>query len=373
MQPKDGPVPFCTVDAGASETAIVCGVYRQARADEREDGFERTVEYLEPTILPAIGGERLLHRLAYRVYQANGEALRAARIPFERPIDEPLPDVGADLLAISPEARANAMLLKEAIRPVLVGDLAARLPAKVALCDEGGVPRDLALELDRPGLTSALAGWLTEGVEGITRALSTSLVKIGRGPDPYDGLHVFLGGRLGLHATLGDRLTKALPAQVKLHRFQEPGKGNMAAPTVKTSTALGALAMRLDRVGARRRVEARDSFRYRVGRGRHGQLVDALDPTVDYDVWRELGPCTKPDVEVLYMVAADDPEVAADDPRVMRASCRVGADAIGHRVYVRAVGPARVEVSYGPPGGDPGEDATRWSVDLLAAIAELAT
>jgi hypothetical protein len=370
VQPKDGPVPFCAIDAGASETGIVCGLYRQARNEEREDGFDRMVEYLEPAGVPWLGGERLLRRLAWRAYQANGDLMRAARVPIERPADEPAPDEAPELCALTPEARGNTTLLKDALRPILTGDVAARLPAKLALADENGASRELALELDRAALTATLQGWLAEAVTMIEQAISRSLVKIGRGPDPYEGLHVFLGGRLGMHPVLADRLTKALPPQVKIHRFQEPGKGNMAAPTVKTSTALGALAMKLDRIGARRRAEDRDAFRYRVGRGRHGQLLDALDPTVDYDAWREMGACSKPDVEVLFMEAADDPEVAADDPRVMRALCRLGADAVGHRLYVRAVGPARIEVTVGPPGGEPGEGAPRWAVDLVAAVAE---
>lgn len=370
VQPKDGPVPFCAIDAGASETGIICGVYRQARPDEREDGFERMVEYLEPSSLPWLGGERLLHRLAFRAYVANAVALRAARIPFERPAEEPLPDDAPELFCTTPEARGNVTLLKEALRPVLTAEVAVRLPSKVALADEGGATRELPLELDRAALTAALSGWLSEGVASIQQTVAASLVKIGRGPDPYDGLHVFLGGRLGMHPGLADRLTKVLPSQVKVHRFQEPGKGNLAAPTVKTSTALGALAIRLDRVGTRRRVEGRDAFRYRVGRGRHGQLIDALDPTVEYDEWREMGACSKPDVDVLFMEAADDPEVAADDPRVQRALCGLGAGAIGHRLYVRAVGPARLEVSFGPPSAEPDEGAVRWFVDLLTGVAE---
>ena len=79
------------------------------------------------------------------------------------------------------------------------------------------------------------------------------------------------------------------------------------------------LGLRFDRIGAVQRAEKRDAFRYRVGRNRHGQLTDVLDPTVEYDVWREMGACTKPDVEVLFMPAEDDGEVAADDPRVRRA------------------------------------------------------
>jgi hypothetical protein len=127
--------------------------------------------------------------------------------------------------------------------------------------------------------------------------------------------------------------------------------------------------MRFDRIGAVPRAEKRDVFRYRVGRGRHGQLADVLDPAAEYDEWREMGACSKPDVDVLFMIASDDVEVAADDPRVMRAVCSLGVGAVGQRVYLRAVGPARVEVSVGPPGEQPGRDAPIWAVDLKTSLA----
>ena len=111
---------------------------------------------------------------------------------------------------------------------------------------------------------------------------------------------------------------------MQVHRFKEPDKNNLITPTVKTSCVLGVLGLSYDRIGAVQRAEKRDAFRYRVGRNRHGQLSDVLDPTVEYDIWREMGACTKPDVEVLFMPAEDDGEVAADDPRVRRAVCALG-------------------------------------------------
>jgi hypothetical protein len=62
--------------------------------------------------------------------------------------------------------------------------------------------------------------------------------------------------------------------------------------------------------------------------------------------------------------------VAADDPRVLRALCRLGASAVGQRAYMRAVGPTRVEVSVGPPGGEPASGAPLWWVDLKDGVAK---
>lgn len=94
-----------------------------------------------------------------------------------------------------------------------------------------------------------------------------------------------------------------------------------------------------------------------------------LDETTGYDVWREMGACTKPDVTVLYADKEGGPDMNADDQRIVRVTCSLGYDAVGYRVYMRAVGGTRVEVSVGPPGGRPSDDAAIWAVDLASATA----
>ncbi|MBK9263401.1 MAG: hypothetical protein IPM54_26805 [Polyangiaceae bacterium] len=368
IAPKPDPVPFCAIDAGASETGIAFGLFRNAKLDEQSEGYERMIEYLEPTSIPWLGGERLLHRLAYRVYVAAAHQALNARVPFDRPVDEPPSPALEHLLSASPWARANVELLKDAIRPLLEGG-DTKLPKSVKLATAEGESFDLTLDVDREAISGAIEKWFSEGVATICAGLEKALEKIGRGPDPYEGLRVMLGGRMSMHPIFYEKLVASLPRNVKIHRFIEPDRLNLGAPTVKTACALGALAMRFERIGAALRAEKRDAFRYRVGRNRHGQLADVLDPTVEYDVWREMGACTKPNVEILHMRAEDDGEVAADDPRVEMAICKLGAGAVGQRVYLRAVAPARIEVSAGPPGGDPAPGGPVWAVDLKENIA----
>lgn len=374
ISPRGDSVPFCVIDAGASETGVIFGILRSAKPDEREQGLDRIIEYLEPLSIPWLGGERLLHRLAYRVYGAHEAAMREHDLPMERPYEEePLPNADSMLLSTSPEARANTQILKDLVRPLLeVTKKEKPIPEKIKLIANDGMVKDVAISVDRDALAEVLQGWFNEAANIVKTALDGAIAKIGREPNPYDGLHVLLGGRVSLHTAFAERLAAELPPVVKIHRFKEPDNSNLAAPTVKTACALGVLAMRFDRVGAGLRSEKRDAFRFRVGRNRHGQLADALDPSVDYDTWREMGACTKPDVDILFMAAEDDGEVAADDPRVRRATCSFGTSAVGRRVYVRAVAPARVEVSVGPPGGEPEKSAMKWAVDLASGTAEQA-
>jgi hypothetical protein len=94
-----------------------------------------------------------------------------------------------------------------------------------------------------------------------------------------------------------------------------------------------------------------------------------LDPSVEYDAWRELGPCTKPTVEVLYMGADYDGEVASDDPRVIRVEVEVGAEGVGRRLFLRAVSATRVEVGLGLPGEPPDSEGRRAAIDLATGMA----
>jgi hypothetical protein len=368
IQPKLEAQSIVTIDAGASETGILFSILRNAKPDERENGLDKVIEHLEPTAIPWLGAERLLHRLAYRVFLANQLLLGAMRVRFEKPDEEDhLPD-DASLIAPSPEGRANVGFLKDALRPFFEGST-VKVPPTVRVVTEQGDTKDVAVEIDREDLTRNIDGWFEAASHAFHGALDGALQKIGREPDRFDGLRVIVGGRMGMNQRFADHFLKPLPQSVLVHRFREPDKSNISAPTVKTATALGVLAMRFDRVGPKLRAEKRDAFRYRVGRARHGQLADVLDPSVDYDAWREMGACLKPEVEILFMMADDDGDVAADDPRVSRATCALGPRAVGHRLYLRAVGAARVEISVGPPGGEPDKGAPHWAIDLHSAEA----
>ena len=369
VQPKDAPVAFCAIDAGASETGVILGNLRSGKPDERSEGVERVIEYLTPATISWLGGERLLHRMAYRVYGATAR-MKDARIPFERPQEEEALDVPEELSAASPEARANVTLLRDHLRPLLEQGMKSKVPETMRLLSVDGVAQEVPLVIDRAALGAALEDWFLQAVQTIKQTLAGGIAKIGRDPDPYQGLRVVMGGRLGMHPLFLELLEEALPPGVHIHKFKEPDKVNLTAPTAKTSTALGALALQLDRLGAMLRAEKRENFRYRVGRSRHGQLYDVLDPGCEYDEWRDLGACTKPEVEVLFMVAEDDGEVAADDPRVMRSTCALGPGAVGQRLYLRAVGPSRVEISVGPPGDEPPKGAPCWAVDMRSSVAE---
>ncbi len=369
IAPTHGPVTFAVIEAGASESGMLFGVLRDPTGEEKRDGKERVIEYLETESLPWFGAERLLHRLAYQVYCDHIAEMSDNRVPIEKPDEEEGIGGGEELLNTTPEARGNRTLLIESLRPLFEGDPTYRMPTMIRLADEGGNVREIKLALNRVTLRQTMDAWFLKAATEFKDHVVAALQRLARGADPYEGLRIILGGRMSMHMALQDAVTKAFPPNVRIHKFREPDKTNLAAPTVKTACAVGILSMRFDKIGALTRSEQRDAFRYRVGRARHGQLQDALDPSVEYDAWRDMGNCTKPVVEVLFMRADDDGEVAADDPRVMRVGCDFGVDAVGQRLFMRAVGEHRVEVGVSGSGDEPGQENPRIAVDLTTGMA----
>jgi hypothetical protein len=364
-------VPFAAIDAGATETAIVCGLYREGSPDEVAAGFERVLEHVEPSVLSGAGAERLLHRLAYRVYAASATSMRSNDVPFEPPEGEPPVEGAEERLNSSCEALVNVRLLKDGVRPLLERSGPAPVPDMVQLFARDGRVRDVRVLIDRAALSEWLRDELATLAGEIKDVIAKGFARVTRNKTPYDELRVLLGGRLMLNAHLQERLEAALPKGVRLHRFREPDHTNVAAPTVKLATALGILALRHLPLGPAQVTDDRSSFAYRVGRARHGKLYTVLDAGAGYDSWRELGACTRPEVTVLYAPAdRGHDEMPADDPAVRSVVCDVGYDAVGYRLYLRAVSGGKVELSVGPPGGRPDADAPCWSIDLGSGAAE---
>ncbi|MBW2454522.1 MAG: hypothetical protein JRI68_08425 [Deltaproteobacteria bacterium] len=369
-KPQD-PVPFVSIDAGASETTILCGQYREGTADEVAGGYERIMEHAQPIVLPELGGERLLHRLAYKAYEASATSMQHNDIPFIPPRGEK-PIAGAEERMVSSfDAQVNVRLLKAAVRPILESVGPTPLPDLVQLFARDGRVRDVRIMVDRAVLSEWLRGQLSEAAVHIHQAITKGFEQVTSAEAPYEALRIVLGGRLGMHAFLQERIAAVLPAEVRIHKFREPDHTNLAAPTVKLATALGMITLRYQNMSPSAVSDDRTSFHFLVGRAKRGRLYTVLDPSAGYDVWRELGACTRPEVSVLYADAdKGKADMPADDPAIQRVVCSLGYDAVGYRVYMRAVGGARVEVSVGPPGGRPDEDAPCWSVDLSSGSAE---
>src|SRR5439155_1022498 len=83
-----------------------------------------------------------------------------AAIPFR----EPAPEEPSELLAHTPEARANVQILKDLVRPLLEQGPKVRIPGNARVTNTDGEGRDIYLTIDREALAAAIEEWLREGI-----------------------------------------------------------------------------------------------------------------------------------------------------------------------------------------------------------------
>ncbi|MBM4358342.1 MAG: hypothetical protein FJ096_09565 [Deltaproteobacteria bacterium] len=363
--PRGEAVPFVSIEAGASETAVLCGALREGTPDEVGRGYQRIVEHVEPLVLSDVAGDAWLHDMAHQVYVASASSMRAHGVPFFPPRGATAVPGCETLLSDTLEAQSNARLLIEAVRPILENPAPAPLPDALSLFDATGAVREVRVLVDRAALVAWLRAEFERAALSIVAAIRRGFEQITRAEPPFQSMRVLFGGRVSLHPQFQERVEALLPPGVKVHKFREPDHTNLHAPTVKLATGHGILALRYQPLQPATVKDDRTAFGWRVGRSKQGKLLSALDESTGYDAWREFGPCTKPEVQVLYVPF--DPstsEVAADAPGVRSISCDVGFDSVGYRLYVRAVGLSHVELSLGPPGGRPDDAAPTWGLEL---------
>lgn len=368
--PRGEAIPFVAVDAGATETAVLCGAFRDGLPDEVGAGYERIVEHVKPIVFSEIAGERYLHGLAYRVYAASGTSMRNNAIPFTPPSGEPLLSGHEERLVHTFDANVNSRILMDVVRSILESPVPLPLPDSVGLFGADGQVHEVRVLIDRVALSDWLKGEFMKAAELLKGAVLQGFQQITRAEPPFAAMRVLLGGRLSMNPHLQECFEAVLPSTVRFHKFREPDETNLNAPTVKLATAYGILALRYQPLQPAAVKDERGVFGWRVGRGKQGMLKAALDGQSGYDVWREFGPCTRPDVCVFYTAAgahADD--VPVDAPGVRSITCDVGFDAVGYRLYVRAVGLSHVELSVGPPGGRPSDGAVTWGLELTQGFA----
>jgi len=210
LYPNPDPYAYGVFDFGGGTTDFDFGVVRQAdpsKPDELDHEF--MIERIRSGGAPGLGGERLVERLAYRVFHDNLDELEEERggvrrwqIVFVRPPGEPgFP--GEDLLTGrlgGRAARGNMHALGERLRPLWLrgampyGDTDGRIVA-IDLKDRQGEPQHMKLEVDGPRCRRFLVEQVVQAAEGFLRMLADSL-ELARqhGAPDVNTVHIFLGG-----------------------------------------------------------------------------------------------------------------------------------------------------------------------------------
>ncbi len=374
IQPRDGGVPFCVVDAGASRGGArlrhPARARRRTRPRRGSSGWSSTSGPRRSRGSGASGSStgsptgcarRARPRCALAGLPSSARPRRSRSAGAE------------DLLVPSPEGRANAWALKDLLRPSARGGPSATVAEPLSLVGLDGVPVVVhARDRSRSAEQRARA-WFRDGVEVVLEpAPRARWPRSGASRIRTRGSRILLGGRARDEPALrgaarrraaggraGAPLQGAGQGQPGRAHREDGGRARRARRSGSIGSGRALRAEKRDAVplprrarpprAARRRPRSVRRLRRLAGDGR---LLEA----------RRRGP------------VHGAPTTRARSRRTIRACaapvCALGRGAVGQRLYVRAVGPARAEVSVGPPGGEPASGAVCWTVHLESGAAE---
>lgn len=286
---------FAVYDLGGGTMDFAFGMLRKADDEERDEADE-TLQFLGIDGDEKIGGEKLIHQLAYNIYINNKDKVRNNNIKFVIPKGELEPDGFEGLLSDGDEiANTNLNIIKEKLaRPLFkytdeVDDLYKIFEGNVSGDDKitsastyslklrNGKNEEVEVDLKVTDIDEFLSNKIENTINAFRISMNDifkrnieELKKHGISEFNQDDVEIFLGG----HASKQHFVTEKLKEYFPKNRIQRIGEGqndenlsSQYAVNEKTAVAfgqlrLGELELKVMRTGNN---ESRPPFMFNVG------------------------------------------------------------------------------------------------------------
>lgn len=286
---------FAVYDLGGGTMDFAFGMLRKAD-DEELDEADETLQFLGIDGDEKIGGEKLIHQLAYNIYINNKDKVRNNNIKFVIPKGELEPDGFEGLLSDGDEiANTNLNIIKEKLaRPLFkytdeVDDLYKIFEGNVSGDDKitsastyslklrNGKNEEVEVDLKVTDIDEFLSNKIENTINAFRISMNDifkrnieELKKHGISEFNQDDVEIFLGG----HASKQHFVTEKLKEYFPKNRIQRIGEGqndenlsSQYAVNEKTAVAfgqlrLGELELKVMRTGNN---ESRPPFMFNVG------------------------------------------------------------------------------------------------------------
>ena len=286
---------FAVYDLGGGTMDFAFGMLREADVEESEEA-EETLQFLGIDGDEKIGGEKLIHQLAYNIYINNKDKVRNNNIKFVIPKGELEPDGFEGLLSDGDEiANTNLNIIKEKLaRPLFkytdeVDDLYKIFEGNVSGDDKitsastyslklrNGKNEEVEVDLKVTDIDEFLSNKIENTINAFRISMNDifkrnieELKKHGISEFNQDDVEIFLGG----HASKQHFVTEKLKEYFPKNRIQRIGEGqndenlsSQYAVNEKTAVAfgqlrLGELELKVMRTGNN---ERRPPFMFNVG------------------------------------------------------------------------------------------------------------
>ncbi len=382
LNPGDGGLFYAVFDFGGGTTDFDFGLWRLANDQEADEGYDQVFDHLRSAGDNYLGGENLLERLVYHCFRHNLEICRTQKIHFTRPLGEA--GFTGDEAFVHPTqaAQTNTVLLASKLRPFMESNesqIDAQL--KIELLDKDGNKKTCELSLDKDALDQLLFRRMEGGVKAFLSELASLREEVPTGQP----VHILLAGNgsrsrhiTALFDAEGEHWPRLLqecfgdaPPEMVIHPPLPVNENNHHAPTAKTGVALGVLRLcpgenvkLIDQVRSTSHDEA--PFRYFVGKLRRDEFIHVLSPHTTYEQWHLLGPLHQGVFKLGYSTSARARSgMYQGDVELRIQRFDFPAAAPQDKLFVRAVAPTKIELTYAPDEAVLSEHADQSRIETV--------
>ena len=373
--------PFAIFDLGGGTLDTSYGIFRNA-VDEERDYSDLTIQIFGCGGNERVGGEKLIHQLAYKIYLNNRDEMESNKIPFVLPVGERYPKGFEGLLSeIGDEiSNANVSTMKENIArtlfqcddpegadnrmPELFGDDVApdANHCKIKLRDKFNEETEITLEI------SGVEDFLHEKIEDIIKDFRSDMDTICSTPKVKAALNaagigeynprdfsIFLGGNASKQHYVEELMRYYFPENrvERIRRVTSEDEDELSDRyklNSKTAVAFGQLKLEdyyVDRSTYQMGEDGRAPFPFNVGYkdSGSGQFVRVLEKGNNSREWMPANRIGIRDNKTQILFTSD-PQCDPLTLKPLNKKIKAGKDKKKRMLYIRVAPDAHNSIEY---------------------------
>ena len=381
---------FGVYDLGGGTMDFAFGLLRKAVGEEQEEA-EDVLHFLGIDGDEKVGGEKLIHQLAYRIYLNSKNEVQEKQIKFVKPKDEKEPNGFSGLLVNDMGdsiADSNLYVIEEHLaRPLFQydgdnnfdGNLQKILTPSNDISEDdiaadSCVARmhnihgdEVMVELKVEGLEDFLAAEIRKTIEAFKHSMEVTfnnskdvLLSCGVEDFSIDDVNIFMGGNASKQHYVREIMEELFPKE-NIHTIGEGqnNKNHSDAYAVNSKTAVAVGQLRL--LGSQAAVISPSSkndnptFLFNIGYISNGEFITVINKNENRTSWLKANRIKKenPILNLRYTTSQSNNEAML---KPMEQAIRCQIEAGKYTVYLRVVDERRVEYRLGSQAAAPADD-----------------
>lgn len=358
IEPTETGTAFAIFDVGGGTTDFSFGLWKKGNP-ETDFAYDTILEHLYTSGLLYLGGELLLHELAYLVFVRNIRLFVSFEIPFILPIAQKAHTKALHLLNEGFEAQINTQILKNKLRGFMEGSetLDSGDSLSIAFVDIHRKEKDLQIMISVEELETMLRDKFQYAVECFIHGLANVFGPLGK-----DTIHIFLAGNGSKSRFLREFMNEEVINNMIQDYFgAAPHLRMHILEDCKTGTALGQLLLQKGS-HIKSIIHETPHFSYYIGllEGTEVRLAFLKNEGFDTEK-KEWKPIAKIRDGIATIVWTDLDKAYTtqgfqellDDGRICQQEIHIGQPYPKTILYARAIGPSTLALARTEDGSDP--------------------